>query len=541
MILFGVTPDRIALAGQYGVAFASLFAAITLLCLPAIEMKKGRACAVLALSIALFVALCLSCFRFTVDDAFIGLRFARNLADGYGLVYSTDGSDRVEGYTNFLWTVSEAPWFLLHLPTASILKIVKIVGIVFGVGVIVGIYRLIRQISGSPRAAAAGALFVAAVPYLAFWSIGGLETPMFLFWLVAGLCAYEREERLGRGHVGSFVLFTLMALTRPEGLLFVFGFLFYETAASLAGGSAVVGKVKRLLPGALVFLVIYGSYFAWRYRFYGYFLPNTFYAKAGGRSSEQLLGRLLQVAPFFTYLLPFAALGWIGSCWWAGDRRWRGRMVAVLAMLFVFCFASKREWMPGFRYELALVPVLACLAAIGLDQLMQRISSAQDFRWYVPWGALACLGIYAICPMLELRLEAASSYRTVSNVHQRVGEWLKHYAPPNATFAGWDLGAIPYFSEIPKIIEVHPEGILNPQTAHFGLNLRKIMDDRPTFVVLPPVDMAPEIYDKLKTQTSFEQDYRRIASLKKYYPMEIYALHSAEISPAAIAALQEEP
>src|SRR5690606_27722292 len=44
-------------------------------------------------------------FRFAQDDAFITYRFSRNFARGNGLVLNV--GDRVEGYTNFLWT-----WFL---------------------------------------------------------------------------------------------------------------------------------------------------------------------------------------------------------------------------------------------------------------------------------------------------------------------------------------------------------------------------------------------------------------------------------------------
>src|SRR5262245_42468042 len=40
---------------------------------------------------------------FTVDDAYISFRYARNLAHGLGLVYNE--GERIEGYTNFLWTV----------------------------------------------------------------------------------------------------------------------------------------------------------------------------------------------------------------------------------------------------------------------------------------------------------------------------------------------------------------------------------------------------------------------------------------------------
>ncbi|MEO5618208.1 MAG: hypothetical protein ABIS67_10585, partial [Candidatus Eisenbacteria bacterium] len=37
------------------------------------------------------------------DDAYISFRYARNLLRGEGLVFNV--GERVEGYTNFLWTV----------------------------------------------------------------------------------------------------------------------------------------------------------------------------------------------------------------------------------------------------------------------------------------------------------------------------------------------------------------------------------------------------------------------------------------------------
>ena len=41
--------------------------------------------------------------RFVQDDAYISWRYADNLARGLGLVWNE--GERVEGYTNFLWTV----------------------------------------------------------------------------------------------------------------------------------------------------------------------------------------------------------------------------------------------------------------------------------------------------------------------------------------------------------------------------------------------------------------------------------------------------
>ena len=41
--------------------------------------------------------------RWVCDDAFISYRYAENLAGGYGLVFNH--GEKVEGYTNFLWTL----------------------------------------------------------------------------------------------------------------------------------------------------------------------------------------------------------------------------------------------------------------------------------------------------------------------------------------------------------------------------------------------------------------------------------------------------
>ena len=40
---------------------------------------------------------------FTIDDAYISFRYARNLIEGHGLVYNP--GERVEGYTNLVWTL----------------------------------------------------------------------------------------------------------------------------------------------------------------------------------------------------------------------------------------------------------------------------------------------------------------------------------------------------------------------------------------------------------------------------------------------------
>ena len=52
------------------------------------------------------------------DDAMISMRFAKNLAHGYGLVWNP-GGERIEGYTNPLWVVFMALFHLFPIPLSK--------------------------------------------------------------------------------------------------------------------------------------------------------------------------------------------------------------------------------------------------------------------------------------------------------------------------------------------------------------------------------------------------------------------------------------
>src|SRR5262245_64648741 len=53
------------------------------------------------------------------DDAMVSMTYARNLADGAGLVWNA-GESAVEGYTNFLWTLWMAALHLAGAPEPTV-------------------------------------------------------------------------------------------------------------------------------------------------------------------------------------------------------------------------------------------------------------------------------------------------------------------------------------------------------------------------------------------------------------------------------------
>jgi tetratricopeptide (TPR) repeat protein len=225
----------------------------------------------LVLLLAGFAALC---HRYDVvqDDAYISLVYARHLATGDGLVFNP--GERVEGYTNFLWTVALAVPHLLGIDAAAT---ARGLGWLAAAGLII-VSRRLASVFGRRRAWHWGApMLLAANGSLAFWGGSGLETGAFAL-LVA--IAAGRYLRRGRLDAAGGCLFGIAALTRPEGWLF-FALTGLHQAAATVVRRQPRRRVLDLWPAAATFAAFVLPHLLFRLVYYGYALPNTFHAKTG--------------------------------------------------------------------------------------------------------------------------------------------------------------------------------------------------------------------------------------------------------------------
>ena len=76
-------------------------------------------------------------YAFLTDDAFISFRYARNLAEGNGLVFNP-GLERVEGYTNFLWVLILAGFDWMGLAPEHIANVLTLLFTLGLWGLVVG-------------------------------------------------------------------------------------------------------------------------------------------------------------------------------------------------------------------------------------------------------------------------------------------------------------------------------------------------------------------------------------------------------------------
>ncbi len=210
--------------------------------------------------------------RWTTDDAFISFRYARNLVDGHGLVFNA--GERVEGFTNLLWTL----WCAAGLRAGVAAETWSNAwGLACYASSILLLALHHRQLAARLGAAAAAvpfaALLAAAHRDWAAWSVSGLETGAFALLLLAGFLVVVRDPSAPVRLAGAGALFALAALTRPDGVL----------PAVVGGGFVLLAGRPRWKAAA-----IYGAAFAvlwlpvtlWRVGYYGEFFPNTYYAKS---------------------------------------------------------------------------------------------------------------------------------------------------------------------------------------------------------------------------------------------------------------------
>ncbi|MBI1806805.1 MAG: hypothetical protein HYR76_07135 [Ignavibacteria bacterium] len=239
--------------------------------------------------------------RFIQDDAFISFRYAENLAHGHGLVWNP--TERIEGYTNFLWTLLIAGGISLGCDP---LLCSQILGICFFVLSLFFTYMLSRLILQSRTMSLLTVILLGTNYTFSAYATGGLETPMqaalfvmSTFYCIDGLG--KKGNTIGNLLILSLLL-TLVVLTRLDSALLC-SVLFTATVIHLlkedrAPRERFVNVLCLILP----FSVLVGSWFLWKLSYYGDVLPNTFYIKAASSTSP---GRGLNYLYRFTssYLL----------------------------------------------------------------------------------------------------------------------------------------------------------------------------------------------------------------------------------------------
>ncbi len=380
------------------------------------------------------------------DDSYISFRYANNLARGEGLVFNP--AQPVEGYTNFLWTVLLAGAISLGF---DVIWVSKALAAVIGLVTLWLAFDLARFELDSRWAGVLVAVMLAASAGFSRYVVSGMETLLFAMLILAGVLLFLHARRSGKNPVGAAFLLALAALTRPEGLM-VFGLVSVFYLADLWKQPGPAGKkLLNLCLWSAGFLVIIGPYFVWRYTYYGYWLPNTFYVKVGGPGAAQVRRGLIYLRDVLLLLNPQVALCLLLGLAWRGNK-FTVRLLYGLVLtylLYLLLIGGDQQAFFGARFVLPLFPFTYVLGIGGVLGLAARLSRpSRRLLWFGFLSLLVCLFVF------WSRFERMG-YRRLQDTMQlgwtTAAHWLKDQANPGDTLAVDAAGYIPFYTGLPTV------------------------------------------------------------------------------------------
>lgn len=328
------------------------------------------------------------------DDAYISFRYAENLVRGHGLVFNP--GERVEGYTDFLWTLIAAIAIALKIDPGHATVVLNLLS--FG-GLIVLVERLGTRLKSSPTLIGIATVFVATNYTLASFSTACIET---MFAAMLSTWALERVDA-GKPLLGG-LLGIAATLTHPDH-----GIFYVVLAVSLL---ADPNRRRQLARYLIPFFAVLVPYVIWKRHYYGAWMPNTYYAKSAEKTYFE---------QGFVYLL----ITIIGSGLWL-----------TLPLMIVGGVYTRRSLIG--RYSLLVLPIyLGYVAKVGGDFMLGR--------FFVPalplWFLLADAGYRALLSKnhwrwaITLLIPAAAVALPINVV--KAGE-LYHGVADERTFGGVD-------------------------------------------------------------------------------------------------------
>jgi hypothetical protein len=427
----------------------------------------------LAAALLLAAALMWPLHGYLTDDTFIHLQYARNLAEGRGLVFNP--GERVYGCTSPLWVTLLADGIALGFDGLRVARVLGALATLWSVALFL---QLMRRNLKTPAVRAAATVAWAGHAWMLRWSMSGMETPLVVALTLAGFVAFTEGREWGARPVRTGALWALAALTRPEAalLLVLWGAFLLVDADSRAG-------LRRLVFGALPPLLIYGSWLLFAGFYFGSFLPQTLVAKAAGPAGLgahlENLWRQVRIMGatdgVMAGVLVAALVVGRRAVWTWRPATQRAQRLLPWAWIVAVPLLYVARGVPVLsRYLLPLLPVLSWLAwragecwSLAAPAASTSPPTPRAVRRTVVLGAALAAIVLAqnLAVYHGMVLPQVRSFSTgLQQSLIPMGRWLAQRTPAGSTVATPDIGALGYFGRR-RVIDLG--GLVTPQMVPF--------------------------------------------------------------------------
>lgn len=464
------------------------------------------------------------------DDQMISMRYARNLAEGQGLVWNP--GERVEGYSNFGWVLVMAAVHLLPLPDRLMPLGVTGVSLLVCLGVVALAARLLERLQPQLLAITLPVLLLCIVTCtdIMIWATSGFETvavTLLHLWVVLG--AIERRRLDWK----LLLPLALIPVVRSDGM-----HIWVGDALLLLWLSEDRKRTSRLL---LLSVIPFAAHLAFRLIYYGDLLPNTYYLKVSGLDGRWPRG-VRYVRGFvqrYWLLLMFAAAS--AASVWRHDVRARSLLTSV-APPVLFSIQVGGDLFQPFRFFGHVMPELMVWAVLGGTHLV--VGSIARAAWL---GAIAVFLVPLNAPLSQIAPVGSNGDPYDQIV---VAAQLRKNASPESSVAVVPAGIVPYFTRLKAydllgktdahVAHLPPQG--GALIGHGKMDTEYTLGKRPDYVVscrprqvartvapLPPEGTADYVW-RLLASPAFRQKWES-NPLPDPYLLERTAVYVASDSP----------
>ncbi len=416
---------------------------------------------ILAITLALAVAVSMLFLHgapraFPLDDAYIHLCYARNLAQGNG--FSFNPGEPSFGTTSPLWVFILA-LFIRFLEPHLLVRLIA--GICLWLSLYLGSAIIREQLREKSLSTPVKvffiffpALFLAASGNFLWIVFSGMESALFCALTLASIFLLIRKKPAWFG----YPLMGLLVLTRFEAVFLIPLVLLWQWFHL---------EDKKKMWGILVSIVLPLAFHAWAYFALGHFLPTTRSGKLASdlfNSGISLKGGWVFFTRHILYLWHtqqifqpalLLAIAAVLSLIWTNKSKINigpAGMLAIFAlMIFLYhdqFFRSTQLLTPyhNFRYQVLFFPAVA----IGLTAIFGRLYEIGLAQKKDASAIIWILVIVMVPSSVFLRKWHTlflDQSRHVEEVHQLAARWASYNLPESSRIACFDIGSLGFYSD----------------------------------------------------------------------------------------------
>ncbi|MBS1516214.1 MAG: hypothetical protein JSS63_14350 [Bacteroidetes bacterium] len=432
-----------------------------------------------ALSVV-FIYLCNE-VKFIQDDSYISFRFVKNFVEGKGLVFNP--GERVEGYTNLLWVLILSVFYAMKMNIESISQYLSLGFSILALFQIFKISSLVefKEENNKGKTVQSSYLFnfipvvlMVLTGAFNFWAISGMETGMFIAFVLAGIFYYIKNKNSGAPNYLFSIYIFLASLTRPEGLYFFGLIILHKVIISIREHKAgfikdifsknnLITYAAYIIPTALLML--------FRLSYYGYPFPNTAYAKTGFSITYLTAGWTYFKNFFEAYMLYGVVFALPLFLFKKKENFFEVSLMYLLIIFYsIYIIVVGGDVLKQFRFFLPVLPLIYILFGKFLEDVALRMKSKGSGS--IKTGLAIALGVSIILGIINYNNQKEAIKKDVETENGLVekmksaGLWFKNKQTQLGrplVLAATTIGAVSYFSDV---IVIDNLGLTDETIAH---------------------------------------------------------------------------